>query len=98
LPSAIEEIHREFGSRGLAVVAINMGEERDAVAAWVRRRNVSSTVVLDSTGEVTERYRVAFTPTVFLVDRAGRVVGKAVGNKAWTGEPGRALMRALLAR
>ena len=98
MPSGIEQTHREFKDQGLAVVAINMGEDRDAVAAWVKRRGVSSTVLLDATGAVTESYRVAYTPTVFLIDRNGRIVGKAIGNKSWTSDGGRALIRALLAR
>ncbi|OGL28713.1 MAG: hypothetical protein A3G97_03070 [Candidatus Rokubacteria bacterium RIFCSPLOWO2_12_FULL_69_21] len=74
-------------------------EERDAAAAWVKRRGVSPTVVLDTTGAVTESDRVAYTPTVFPIDRDGRVVGKALGNKSWTSAGGgRALIRALLAR
>jgi peroxiredoxin len=97
LPSTIEQVHREFGGQGLVVLAINLGEEREHVAAWARSRNVTSTILLDSTGAVMESYRVAYTPTVFLVDRSSKLVGRAIGNKSWLSEKGRALFRALLA-
>lgn len=98
MPSTIEQVHREFGGRGLVVLAINLGEGRDHVAAWVKSRQVTSTVLLDSTGAVQESYKVAYTPTVVLVGRHGKLVGRAIGNRNWLGEKGRALLGALLAR
>ena len=97
MPSTIEQVHREFGGQGLVVLAINLGEAREHVAAWARSRNVTSTILLDSTGAVMESYRVAYTPTVFLVGKKGKLVGRAIGNKNWLSEKGRALFQALLA-
>jgi hypothetical protein len=98
LPSTIEQAHREYGDQGLTVLAINLAEERDGLVAWLKSRRVTSTVLLDPTGAVARSYQIAFTPTVFLVDREGRLVGKSIGVRAWTGEKGRALLRLLLAR
>jgi peroxiredoxin len=95
LPSAIEQVHREFSGRGLAVVAIDIREPADTVAAWVEKHKTTFTVLLDTDGEVTQQYEVTVTPTVFLV-RNGRLIGKAVGTKPWTSESGRALLGALL--
>ena len=98
LPSTIEQAHRELKDRGLVVLAINLGESRDLVAGWVKSRGVTSTVLLDAKNEVQRTYQIAYTPTVFLVDRQGKLVGKAIGERQWTGEQGKALLRALLAR
>lgn len=98
LPSTIERIHRDLKDQGLVVLAINLGETPDLVAGWVRGRGVTSTVLLDSANEAQKSYQIAYTPTVFLVDRQGRLVGKAIGERQWTGDQGRALLRALLAR
>ena len=54
--------------------------------------------MLDAKGEVSKQYDIAYTPTVFLVDRGGRLVGKAIGERQWMGEQGKALLRRLLAR
>lgn len=82
----------------MVVLAINLAEKRDLVAAWVRNRNVTSTVLLDPSKEAEKSYQIAYTPTVFLVDRRGKLVGKAIGEREWAGEQGRALLRLLLAR
>lgn len=74
-----------------------MGEERGRVAAWVESRKLTVTVLLDATGAAVQSYRVAYTPTVFLVGRDGQLVGRAVGNKSWLGDKGRELFRMMLA-
>jgi len=98
LPSTIERVHQELRDLGLVVLAINLGEKPDLVAGWVKSHGVTSTVLLDAKGEVAKKYDIAYTPTVFLVDRGGKLVGKAIGERQWTAEQGRALLRALLAR
>jgi peroxiredoxin len=98
LPSTIEQIHRELKDRGLTVLAVNLAEPRDVLAAWVKQRNVTLTVLLDPAGDVARSYAIAHTPTVFLVDRQGRLVGKAIGTRQWTGDKGRALLRLVMER
>lgn len=97
MPSEIKELDRTYAPRGLAVLAVNMGEPRDLVRRWVREKGVTSRVLLDAAGAATVAYRVMGTPTVILIDRAGRWVGRAVGPREWTGEKGRAIFEALLA-
>ena len=53
-------------------------------------------MLLDASGAVTSAYEVTATPTVFLLSREGKLVGKALGNKAWTSEQGRALLTRLV--
>ncbi len=80
------------------MLAINLAEKRDLVAAWVKSRGVTSTVLLDANKDAEKSYQIAYTPTVFLVDRRGQLVGKAIGERDWAGEQGQALLRLLLAR
>lgn len=96
MPSAIEQVQREFGDAGLAVVAINIADGKAEVAAWVAARRLTSIFLVDEEGEARRAYRVVYTPTVFLVGRDGRLVARAVGSKAWTGDQGRALLRRLV--
>lgn len=97
MPSTIERLHGAYAARGLSVVAINMGEERDRVARWVKDKGVTSRVLLDTDGSARRAYGVTGTPTVVLIGRDGRLVGRAVGPREWMGDKGRALFEALLA-
>ena len=96
MPSKIEQAHGEFKDRGLTVLAINIGEQTATVADWVREKGLSFTVLPDPTGAVTQAYKVVATPTVYLVGRDGRLVGKAIGPKDWDTETGKAALRALV--
>lgn len=78
------------------MLAVNIQEGRDHVAKWVKEKEVTSPVLLDSDRAVTTAYRVTGTPTVVLIDRNSRLVGRAVGSRDWTGEKGKALIKALL--
>lgn len=92
----MEQVHKMFNRKGLTVVAVNMKENRNQVANWVKEKKVSSLVLLDSTGAVSQWYRVTGTPTVILIGRKGDMVGRAVGPREWTGEKGRALFDTML--
>jgi peroxiredoxin len=98
LPTTIETVRRELGDRGLDVLAIDIQEPVDKVATWVRQRGVTTRVLLDGEGVVSQLYGVTGTPTVYLIGRDGRMVAKAPGTKPWTGPQGRELFRTLLAR
>jgi len=79
------------------VLAINIQEDRGKVAAWVAGNRVSVPVLLDTSGAVTRQYGVTGTPTVFIVGRDGKLIGKATGTKGWTTAAGRALFQSLVA-
>ena len=98
LPSTIEQVHREFGPRGLAVLAVNMEESRETVRAWVRDRKLTMDVLLDISGAVNGAWGVAYSPVVFVLGRDGRLVARAIGTRDWTAPEGRAFLEALMAR
>lgn len=92
----MEQVHKTFNRKGLTVLAVNMKENRTQVANWVKEKKVSSLVLLDSNGGVSQWYRVTGTPTVVLVGPKGEMIGRAVGPREWTGEKGRALFETML--
>ena len=97
MPSAIAQVQREFRDKGLVVLAVSIRESPETVEAWVNKVKLPFPVLVDESGFVQRAWRVTSTPTVFLVDRRGMVVGKAIGTKPWTAPAGRALLAALLA-
>ncbi len=78
------------------MLAVNMAESPEAVAAWVRSKRLGIDVLLDPPGVASRAWAITATPTTFLVDRRGRVVARAVGTRPWTDPAGRAVIEALL--
>ncbi len=96
MPSTIEQLQKELAPRGLSILLINIQESRETAARWVKEKGVTPRVLLDFDGAVTAAYRVTGTPTVMLIGRDGRLVGRAIGARAWTSGAGRALLNALV--
>lgn len=95
MPS-INQLHREWASRGLTVLLVNIREARAPVARAVAQRGYSATVLLDLDGRASDAYGIRATPTAFLIDVDGAIVGRAIGPRPWTGPEGRAALEALL--
>jgi len=64
------------------------------VKRTVAERGYTAPVLLDASGDVTGRaYGVFGPPTSYLVDREGRLVGRIVGGRDWSGADARDLIR-----
>ncbi len=62
-----------------------------------QERGYVAPVLLDRSGDVTGKlYGVWGPPTVYLIDRQGQLVGRAVGPRDWSTPAARQLLLALL--
>jgi AhpC/TSA family protein len=96
LPS-VNALYRELKPQGLEVLLINFREAPDTVRRTVRERGYVAPVLLDESGEVTGRmYGVWGPPTIYLVDRAGRLIGRAVGPRDWSTPAAKTFVHELL--
>ena len=97
MPS-VNALYRDFKAQGLEVLLIAFRESADDVRRVAAERGYVAPVLLDASGDVTGRlYGVWGPPTVYLVDRNGRLVGRATGPRKWDSPAARTLVRALLA-
>jgi len=94
LPS-LNALYEEFKNQGFALLLVNLGEHPDVVRRTAQARRYTAPVLLDSDGRVSSAYLVTATPTVYLVDRRGRIVARAIGSRDWV-TAGRSLIGALV--
>lgn len=94
---AKEALHREFGSQGLAIVGVSIGESATAVRAFRKEFGITYPLLLDASDEVTPRFNARGHPTTILIGRGGRIIGRIPGERDWGGEAARDLARWLLA-
>lgn len=88
---------RDLGDRGLTVVAVNVKEGRAAVEGFVRELGLTVPVLLDSSGEVGDRYRLQALPTTYFIGRDLTLAGLALGYRDWESAGARAYLAELLA-
>jgi len=76
----LDALARRMGSRGLEIVGVSAGGESfDEVAAFLARRGAPYPVAVDADGAVTDSYRVRALPTLYVLDREGRIAASHVG-------------------
>jgi cytochrome c biogenesis protein CcmG/thiol:disulfide interchange protein DsbE len=92
----LEQLHRDYTARGLAVLAVNYREEAGTVRQYARELGLTMPLLLDSTGVVRQSYGVIGLPTSFLIGRDGRAVARAIGPREWASVEARTLIESLL--
>jgi peroxiredoxin len=93
----VNRLYAELRAKGLEVLLISFREDAAHVRRVVQERGYVAPVLVDRTGDVTGRlYGVWGPPTMYLVDREGRLLGRAVGGQAWDVPRARDALLALL--
>lgn len=69
----INRIHSRLSDR-LRILAIDFMESGGKVKAFMKAKNITYPVLLDSQGKVARQYNVLGIPTYILLDKEGRVV------------------------
>ncbi|MFN5709754.1 MAG: TlpA family protein disulfide reductase, partial [Planctomycetota bacterium] len=72
LPGVVE-FAKQLESQGVRVVAVNVAEEKDVIAAFLEANKVTLDVAIDKTGEVIHDLRITELPAVVLIDKAHNV-------------------------
>lgn len=63
----------------LAVLAVNAGQDKATVAAFMKKIGVGYPAALDESSKIARSYGVVGLPTTFLIDGRGVVRGKIIG-------------------
>jgi len=94
---AIEALYQRYKDRGLEVVAISLDKLAAApVEAFVKEVGVTYRVALDPSWATARTYGVRGLPATFLIDRAGNVVMRELGERDWMEEAKQQAVEGLL--
>ena len=96
MPSA-QRLAAEFKSRGLDVLLVSFREDAALVKRVAAERAYTGRVLLDGSGDTTGRvYGVFGPPTVYLIDRQGRLIARGIGPRDWDSPAARGVLEALV--
>ena len=95
MPS-MQKLHRRFKDKNFVMVAINSQETDARVKSFFDKFKLSFTALLDSSGEVGTWFDVNAFPTTFVLDKEGRIVGRALGPREWDSQASVALFDYLI--
>lgn len=80
---AMNRAWQKVKDKGVAMVAINVGEDDGTIFAFQADYPIDFTVLLDEDGKTVKRWPVRGLPTTFVLDPQGRIVYRAVGGREW---------------
>lgn len=89
---AVDAIQSEYASKGVVVVAVDVGEDESIVRQYLQKNPRSCSVALDESNAVASRFGMGGIPHYVVIDRNGNVVASRSGA---IGEQG---MRYMLSR
>ena len=80
---------------GIALVAINVGEDVDTIDQFMEDEPVDFPLPMDTDAKVAQSYPMKGLPASFVIDPQGRLVYSAMGNREWDDPKLLDLVRAL---
>ncbi len=75
----IDTVWQRHAHSGLTILAVNAGQDKDTVAAFMQKLGVGYTAAMDESSTIAKRYGVVGLPTTYLIDGQGVVRGKIIG-------------------
>ncbi len=95
IPSMVA-LKKRLADSPFEIVAVNLGETREEVLAFLQRRPVNFPVLLDRRSEAARAWRINAYPTTFIIDKAGDIRFALAGGHDWTDATTVELLRQLL--
>lgn len=77
--AALQPVYAKLHGRGLEILAVNVAQDADTARRFVEPLAITYPVLLDPEGATARAYGVQALPITWLVDGAGIVRGKIVG-------------------
>ncbi len=82
MPS-MQRAWEQLKDAGIAMLAINVGEDEDTIFAFTASYPVEFPLLLDQDSTVVRRWAVVGLPTTFVVAPDGTLAYRAIGGRAW---------------
>jgi len=97
--SSLDNLYKTYKSKGLVVLAVNVGEDDDAVFDFssVMDPELIAIILFDKDSKAMQAWKAIGLPTTFVINKKGKIVYQAVGGRDFNDEKITKIIEALLA-
>ena len=76
----LQDLHEKYNTKGLVVIGIDPydSKEKDDMELFLKKRGITYTVLLEG-NDVAKQYHVSAYPTVYLIDKNGKIIFSRIG-------------------
>jgi peroxiredoxin len=78
------KLHEEFKNTDLVPLKVVAKEKEKDVTKYKKEFNISSPILMDDDGSVTNAYGVSSSPQTFFINRDGKIVARVLKEMDWT--------------
>ena len=96
MPSMVA-LKNQLKGQPFEILAVNLGEPKPAIQAFLKQHPVNFPVLLDPTGQAVKNWRIFAYPSSFLIDQKGHIRYALFGGYDWTQPQAVKLIRQLMA-
>ncbi len=83
MPS-LEFLRQQFKAKNFVLLTISVDYEgKKPIQEFMNKHQYTFPVLVDAKGETLDLFEVKGIPTTFLIDKKGKMVGKAIGPRDW---------------
>jgi peroxiredoxin len=95
----LEVLHKQFKEKDFVLLTISVDYEGlKPVQEFVNKHRYTFPVLLDPQGETLDLFDVKGIPTTFVIDKKGRMIGRAIGPRNWESPEVASLINLLVAK
>lgn len=76
---AMDGLYRKYRRKGLEILAVNVGQRKEAVKSFASDLRVSYPVLIDADGKSASLYGMTDVPRTYVIDRSGMVRYRIIG-------------------
>jgi len=80
---AIQKMYLKLEKQGLKIALINTAEDEDTIFNFIGIYAPDIRALMDSDGQITEKWQPRGLPATYIVDRKGMVQYQALGGRPW---------------
>ncbi len=93
----IQKLWSEYEGGDLVLLGINVDRgNRRGVESFVQEMGLGFPILLDADGKVRNAYEIFAMPTTYIIGRDGKIIGRIIGERDWSGKKAHALIQSLL--
>lgn len=75
----LNEAHEKYAAKGLVVIAVNVDQEKELAAQFLKENPAKFHIAYDPEGGVAQTYRLKGMPSSYMIDRKGQLQATHVG-------------------
>jgi peroxiredoxin len=74
----LQRLYDKYRGRGFTVLGVSLGEKEGDPAGFMRRMRLDYPILLKG-DRLASRYRVSLLPSMYIIDRSGKIVYRQAG-------------------